>query len=357
MVESNPKEQPLPLAPEARCPTHGEVLQIEAAVAPSQAAVRGACGCIFAIHGGIPRFVADGGYASAFGLQWNAFRRTQLDSYSGTTISRERLTRCLGGSLALLRGASVLEVGCGAGRFTEIVIEAGARVFACDLSAAVEANLANCGRPPGYFVCQADVMSLPVAPGAFDIVIALGMVQHTPSPEKTIAALARAVRPGGLLVLDHYRALGPVTRLLNPFTPRTILRAMLLRLPPPLAFRITEAIVRALLPAHRLLWRRGPVVDRVRAVWRRTSPVFDYYDAFPELGEALADWARLDTHDGLTDYYKHRRTPREVARALTAVGLEVIDSRPGGNGVEARARRPPAGMSPGVERPESPPTS
>jgi len=341
MVESNPKEHPIPLPPEARCPTHGAVLQAEAGKAPLEGAVSGACGCVFLIHMGIPRFVSDGGYANAFGLQWNAFRRTQLDSHSGTTISRDRLTRCLGGSLEPLRGANVLEVGCGAGRFTEVLLDAGARVFACDLSAAVEANQANCGRHPGYFVCQADVMSLPIAPGAFDFVVALGMVQHTPSPEKTIAALAAAVRPGGLLVLDHYRALGPLTRWLNPLMPRTMLRAILLRLPPPFAFRVTDGIVRSLLPVHRLLWRRGPVVDLLRAAWRRGSPVFDYYDAFPELGEALADWARLDTHDGLTDYYNHRRSPEEVGRALSSAGLEVIDSRPGGNGVEARARRPP----------------
>ena len=340
MVESNPNEHPIALPPEARCPAHGAVLQ--AAPGPAgEAAIRGTCGCVFPIHLEIPRFVPNGSYANAFGLQWNAFPRTQLDSYSGTTISRDRLTRCLGGSLEPLRGASVLEVGCGAGRFTEVLLDAGARVFACDLSAAVEANQANCGQHPGYFVCQADVMSLPIAAGAFDFVIALGMVQHTPSPEKTIAALAAAVRPGGLLVLDHYRALGPLERLLNPLTPKTLVRTILLRLPPPLAFRATDAIVRWLLPVHRLLWRRGALVDRIRAVWRRASPVFDYYDAFPELGEALADWARLDTHDGLTDYYKHRRSPQEIARALTAVGLEVVDSRAGGNGVEARARRPP----------------
>ena len=343
MAES--KEHPIRLPPEARCPAHGAILQADAPEPPLEAAVRGTCGCIFPIHAGISRFVPDGGYANAFGLQWNAFRRTQLDSYSRTTISRDRLTRCLGGSLEPLRGASVLEVGCGAGRFTEILIEAGARVFACDLSAAVEANQANCGRHAGYFVCQADVMSLPVASGSFDFVIALGMVQHTPSPENTIAALAAAVRPGGVLVLDHYRALGPLTRLLNPLMPRTVLRAILLRLPPPLAFRVTDTIVRWLLPVHRLLWRRGPVIDGVRAVWRRASPVFDYYDAFPELGEALADWARLDTHDGLTDYYKHRRSPQEVARALTRAGLEVVESRAGGNGVEARARRPAGGPS------------
>ena len=333
-------ERPVLLPPEARCPTHGAIVQVDPPPPRGEAAVRGTCGCVFPIRQGIPRFVLDGGYANAFGLQWNAFRRTQLDSYSRTTISRDRLIRCLGGSLEPLRGASVLEVGCGAGRFTEILLDAGARVFASDLSAAVEANLANCGSHPDHFVCQADAVSLPVAPGSFDFVIALGMVQHTPSPERTISALATALRPGGVLVLDHYRALGPLTRVLNLVMPRTVLRAILLRLPAPLAFRATEAIVRWLLPAHRFLWRRGPVVDRVRAVWRRASPVFDYYDAFPELGEALADWARLDTHDGLTDYYKHRRSLEEVASAFTAAGLEVLDSREGGNGVEARGRRP-----------------
>ncbi len=308
--------------------------------ANDEAEIRGACGCVFAVSKGIPRFVQDAGYARAFGLQWNAFQKTQLDSYTGVPISRDRLTRCVGGSLEELRGASVLEVGCGAGRFTEILLDAGARVFACDLSGAVEANLANCGGAPGYFVCQADVLSLPVATGAFDFVIALGMIQHTPSPEATIAALAVAVRPGGHLVLDHYRTRSPPMRWLSPLTPRALLRRILLRLPPPLAFRATGFMVRALLPVHRLLWRRGVVIDGVRAVWRRVSPVFDYYDSYPELGRGLAEWALLDTHDGLTDYYKHFRTPGEIAAALTAARLEVLHSRPGGNGVEARARRP-----------------
>jgi SAM-dependent methyltransferase len=339
MNPSDLKPRSLSLPAETRCPTHGEALKIEPG-GGAEGSLRGACGCVFRIVKGIPRFVPGGAYAEAFGMQWNAFRQTQLDSYSRTTISRDRLTRCLGGSLEPLRGASVLEVGCGAGRFTEVLLEAGARVFACDLSAAVEANLENCGHLSGYFVCQADVLALPVAAGSFDFVIALGMIQHTPSPEKTIASLAVAVRPGGLLVLDHYRSLRPLMRLIYPFTPRAVLRRILLQLKPAAAFRATDAIVRVLLPFHRLLWRRGWATDRIRAVWRRVSPVFDYYDSFPQLGESLADWARLDTHDGLTDHYKHLRTPDQIASALRAAGLEVIESRAGGNGVEARGRRP-----------------
>jgi hypothetical protein len=105
------------------------------------------------------------------------------------------------------------------------------------------------------------------------------------------------------------------------------------------------------MPIHRMLWRRGAVVGAVRRAWRLLSPVFDYYDSHPDLKEHLEEWALLDTHDALTDRYKHLRTPDQIADALRAKGLEVIDSRAGGNGVEARARRPAGSLIP--EPPEA----
>ena len=72
-------------------------------------------GCRFPVVGGIPRFVESDNYAASFGLQWKTFRKTQLDSYTDTNISRDRLTRCLGGSLDIVKNKDVLECGCGAG--------------------------------------------------------------------------------------------------------------------------------------------------------------------------------------------------------------------------------------------------
>lgn len=48
-------------------------------------------------------------------------------------------------------------MGFGAGRFTEVLLGAGARVFACDLSEVVEDNYANNGHREDYLMCQADV--------------------------------------------------------------------------------------------------------------------------------------------------------------------------------------------------------
>jgi SAM-dependent methyltransferase len=338
---------PIDLPPELRCPSHHATLRAAATGPEKNGEVRGECGCLFPIRKGVPRFVPASNYADGFGIQWNRFRKTQLDSYTGTTISRDRLSRCIGSPLEQLRGARVLEIGCGAGRFTEVLLNAGANVVAMDLSGAVDANYLNCWGRKGYFCCQADVLSLPVAQGAFDMVVALGMLQHTPSPERVIKALTAVVRPGGMVVVDHYLALPPAKRWLAALTPRAVLRQIMIRLPAPVAFQLSTLIVRALLPIHRMLWRRGRVVDRVRAIWCKASPVFDYYNAYPELGSHLIEWALLDTHDGLTDRYKHLRTPDEISIALRDAGLEAIEAQVGGNGVEARARRP-AGSQPGA---------
>ena len=303
-------------------------------------------GCQFPFVHGIPRFVKSRSYADAFGKQWNVFRKTQLDSYTGTKISRDRLERCLGRSIKTLRRRHVLEAGCGAGRFTEILLMAGATVFACDLSEAVEANQENCGTYPNYFVCQADISRLPVSPEQFDIVICLGVIQHTPSPEETIEALCSHVKPGGLLVIDHYTKEYPLS------LSRRALRSFLLKRSERFGMRFCLTLVGVLWPAHHLLWRlrRFRGLEKVRKYFLEYSPLVDYHDAYPELGpRLLREWAILDTHDTLTDVYKHLRSKEEIEEQLKVCGMVDIEAYYAGNGVEARARRP-TGQQPAGQR-------
>ena len=140
----------------------------------------------FPIIKDIPRFVDSDKYAASFGLQWKLHVRTQLDSYIGTNISRERLERCLGMPLIKLQGKSVLEAGSGAGRFTELLVAAGAFVHTIDLSIAVEVNKENIGEHVNYLIAQADLLAPPFPHEAFDLVLCLGVLQHLPSPEEGI---------------------------------------------------------------------------------------------------------------------------------------------------------------------------
>jgi SAM-dependent methyltransferase len=282
------------------------------------------------LRDGIPRFVSGSTYADLFGAQWKRYRLTQLDSYTGTTISRDRARRAIGESRwDDLAGRHVLECGCGAGRFTEVLLAQGAHVTSIDLSEAVEANQQNFPQDERHRIAQADITALPFAPRQYDMVFCLGVVQHTVSPEATVASLYEQVAPGGALVFDHY------CFQLRRFTQLApIFRQVLRRMPPTRTLPITQRMVDTLLPLHKRAGRYAPLVSRI-------SPVASYYRTYPQLSDELQrEWSLLDTHDSLTDWYKRLRSRRQVEAMITDLGAEVELATRGGNGVEARARRP-----------------
>jgi SAM-dependent methyltransferase len=314
--------------PEFVCPNDGHPLT----AAPDR--LRCHDGHVWPIELGLLRMVDRSNYAGAFGLQWKSFPRTQLDSYTRTTLSRDRARRCLGEDcwtmLHRRERVDVLEVGCGAGRFTEILLSTNACVTSVDLSAAVEANQDNFPQGSRHRIVQADVRQLPFAPGQYDLVFCLGVVQHTPHPETTIERLYSQVKPGGFLVIDHY------TPTLSHFTKSAVLvRLVLCRMSPDRALRVVTWLVDRLLPLHRMA-RRSRVAQ---ACLSRISPVLSYYHVLPLGDELQKQWALLDTYDSLTDYYKHFRTRGQLVRLLRHLGAVDVWSEYGGNGVEARARR------------------
>jgi SAM-dependent methyltransferase len=322
------------------CPTHKKRLRVDPIVFSTEgvpwpdASIYCPEGCIYSIDKGIPRFVPQDNYASAFGLQWKRYPKTQLDSYTGQPISRQRLERCLGAPIGELKSKIVLECGSGAGRFTELLIDNCKLLVALDLSEAVDANLKNCGRKKPYILCQADINKSPLPRQFFDVVICLGVIQHAPSPEHMIASLAEHLRPGGLLVIDHYTLKSPLERLGSFLTLAYPIRAILKRLRPELALKVTIGLTAICDPIRKhtskLLW-----VDRIAC---RIFPSFCYYDTYPSVHpDIVYEWNELDTHDGLTDYYKHFRTPEEIRYCLQRLGFSHIKCSYGGNGVEARA--------------------
>lgn len=293
----------------------------------------------FPIVNGIPRFVRTDNYTTSFGLQWNKFRKTQLDSFTGVPLSRDRLKRIAGGTLDIFKGKNVLEAGCGAGRFTEILLKAGANVWAADLSVAVDANYENCKNHSSYFLCQADILSLPFPLEQFDIVVCIGVIQHTPDPEKTIEILCSHVKPGGTLLLDHYPPNYPM-----PET-RRLLRILLLKTNEKYRMNFVKTLVAILWPIHkatcqsRIRWISG-----LRQPLLKYSPIVDYQDAYPNLGsQLLYEWAILDTHDTLTDHYKHLRSVEQIQTYLRSRGMINIETQLAGNGIEARAVKPLCG--------------
>lgn len=155
--------------------------------------------------GGLLRFVQSDSYARSFGREWNWFTETQLDRPTEQrTESRETFTLKTGFSPAELRGKTVLDVGCGMGRFAEVAAAHGARVVGVDLSVAVEAAQRNLGDLPDTAFLQADVFNLPFRPESFDLIYSIGVLHHTPDTRAAFAMLPRLLRPGGRIAIWVY---------------------------------------------------------------------------------------------------------------------------------------------------------
>ena len=104
------------------------------------------CDKNYVIKNGIPRFVSNFNYSNSFGYQWHKHYKTQLDSNSKLSISKDRLLEVTGWTLDEIEGSIIVEAGSGAGRFTEVLLNAGAYVISFDFSNAVDVikkNLSN----------------------------------------------------------------------------------------------------------------------------------------------------------------------------------------------------------------------
>ena len=266
---------------------------------------------------GIPRFTSPSSYADSFGYQWTTFRQTQLDS-SVRTESEETFSLKTGLSPEDVEGKSVLDVGCGMGRFSDVVARWGAgTIVAMDLSRAVEAAKENLAGYSGTHVIQGDASNPPIAPGSFDVVFSIGVLHHTPSTVKSLAAAARLVKPGGVFAVWLYSRQLRVTHLGSE-----VLRPITSRMAEDRLLRIVQAVV----PRMDSLHERLPIVSKPLRVALPTS-------AHPD-----PEWRVLDTFDWYSPRYQWKHSDSEVVGWFRRLGFEDVQSLP--VPVSVRGRRP-----------------
>lgn len=109
------------------------------------------------------------------------------------------------GSCVDLAGCLAIDVGCGGGLLSEGLAERGARVTGIDLSekalGIARLHLFESGKTVAYRHISAEAMAAE-APGSFDVVTCLEMLEHVPDPGSTVAACAALAKPGGRIFLS-----------------------------------------------------------------------------------------------------------------------------------------------------------
>ncbi|WP_225763463.1 bifunctional 2-polyprenyl-6-hydroxyphenol methylase/3-demethylubiquinol 3-O-methyltransferase UbiG [Stenotrophomonas sp. Marseille-Q4652] len=106
---------------------------------------------------------------------------------------------------APLRGAKVLDIGCGGGLLSEALAREGAEVTAIDLAPELVKVARLHGLESGVSVdyrVQAAEDLAAEQPEAYDVVTCMEMLEHVPDPGAIIEACRRLLKPGGQLFLS-----------------------------------------------------------------------------------------------------------------------------------------------------------
>jgi 2-polyprenyl-3-methyl-5-hydroxy-6-metoxy-1,4-benzoquinol methylase/uncharacterized protein YbaR (Trm112 family) len=273
------------------------------------------------VQGGIPRFVdAAENYARGFGYQWRLWREVQIDRLNGHDLTESRLLHDTAWEAGWIDGKLILDAGCGAGRFSDVLGTLGARVVAIDLSEAVEACRTTCAHHGAAFECvQASIFALPFRKACFEGVHCTGVIQHTPDPRRIIETLPLYLRPGGRLAYNFYEK-GLARRL--QFI-KYGLRLITPSMKPASLLWLTRFLVAVFFPLTLVLNR----IRFVRYIIRFLPICASHFPPLT-LGQQYR-WTLLDTFDWYNPRYEISQDHREVAEWLRGAGVTGVEAAPG----------------------------
>jgi len=100
----------------------------------------------------------------------------------------------------LVRGARVLDAGCGEGYGTDRLATVAVEATGVDREESVIRRAA--ARYPRVRFEAANLVSLPYEDGSFDAVVSLQVIEHLHSPQEFLSECGRVLRPNGLLFIS-----------------------------------------------------------------------------------------------------------------------------------------------------------
>jgi len=279
-------------------------------------------GNVYPITNGIARFVKMDNYNLSFGLQWNRFAKTQLDSVTGCGYSRTRFNQEVGWSGDWAKGKWILDAGCGAGRFAEIAAPLNCNLVAIDMSTAIDAAKTNLSRFLNINFIQADLNQPPFRPGTFAGLYCIGVLQHTPDPYIVLASILQLVSPQGKFAFTIY-ANRPWTKLYAKYWARKITCRIeeekvlgLIEGLMPFAFAVTDILFRI------------PVLGKII---RFLVPIANYVEKTDMTKQQRYEESVLDTYDMLASKYDNPvifSSVIEVLKKYKVKSYRVLSKRP-----------------------------
>ena len=257
----------------------------------------------------------DDDYTKNFGKQWKDYNTTQIDSFNNFDISKNFLKKIIFSEIENLKGKNILEIGCGAGRFTEYLAPISNICVSIDLSSAIYYNVAKNSK--NLFLIKADFLKL-ISKKKFDVVICRGVLQHTPNPFHSILKLYEFIDKKGVVFFDIY-----LTPKIGLFHPKYFFWRPLIN-----KFFTYENFEIFLKKNIKMLLS---IKRKIKYIFFNSNfisdifiPIWDYKGKLVLNEKQLEDWAILDTLDGIYAKYDNPINKKKLLIFLKKNNIKLL---------------------------------
>jgi SAM-dependent methyltransferase len=293
----------------------------------------------YKIKNGIPRFVENSDYADSFSLQWTKYNDSQYDSEmikeseirfkSETNIKYENVNEKI-----------VIDVGCGPGRFIDIVIKSDPKLLiAFDISNAIDSAYNKFNIYNNILFIQADIFNCPIKKGLVDVAYSIGVIHHTPDPYVAFNNIKRIINENGYIYLSLYENIlynrKNCNSIYNSFYEVmwaiNMLRAELLRnlinkIPNKVFLLYCNYFIPILYYINKI-----PILKYIRHIFPSTI-----YNNLPII------YSKVDTFDSYATKIVHQYRHKDIFYWFTSLGLDEISIHNGRDGWVSMSARVPS---------------
>lgn len=163
----------------------------------------------YKITNGIPRFVSENNYSENFGWQWNKWSTLQFEENNlnkpmeGHTSNM--FFKITNWQPSDIENKYILDLGCGSGRFSDLVVNLKGIPILVDNSNAIDVAKNNLMTKTNKAVfIQCDILNLPLRDNVVNNAFSIGVLHHTPDPKKGVSEAYRVLENKGSFALSVY---------------------------------------------------------------------------------------------------------------------------------------------------------
>ena len=253
----------------------------------------------------VPRFVESDKYVDTFSIQ-RKYTRTHFDDYKKDMQGYKLFQPTTGFRKEDIENGITLEVGCGYGRYLDVVDSMGGEIVGVELSTdSVELAQEFVGLRKNVHIIQADLYHMPFKENTFDRVFSIGVLHHTPSTKEAFKAIVPFVKRSGEVIIWVYP---PEMK-----TAEDRWRKITVKLP------------------HRVLYV-WCIINQALFSWIRFIPAvgWRFGNIIPGCAKPnFSFWMRvISDFDGFSPVYAFSHTPEEVIGWFDECGLQNIHTLP-----------------------------